>query len=138
MFAAGFRPATSCYNSFSYHLTPAGIMMEIGAAALGCAVVPGGVGNTELQLDAIAAIRPEGYVGTPSFLKILIEKAAETGKDISSIGKAFVGAEALPPSLRQMFADKRHDLPAELRHGGPRHDRLRDPRRARAWSSTRA
>jgi Coenzyme F390 synthetase len=68
--------------------------------------VPGGVGNTELQLDAIAAIRPTGYVGTPSFLKILIEKGAELGKDISSINKAFVGAEALPPSLRQMFLDK--------------------------------
>ena len=69
-------------------------------------IVPGGVGNTELQLDAIAAIKPKGYVGTPSFLKILIEKAAELGKDISSIKHAFVGAEALPPSLRQMFVDK--------------------------------
>jgi hypothetical protein len=70
------------------------------------AVVPGGVGNTELQLDAIAAIKPGGYVGTPSFLKILIEKAAELGKDVSSLKHAFVGAEALPPSLRQMFIDK--------------------------------
>ena len=85
------------YNTFSYHLTPAGMMMESALRALGCAVVPGGVGNTELQLDAIAAIRPTGYVGTPSFLKILIEKAAELGKDISSIKHAFVGAEALPP-----------------------------------------
>jgi len=68
--------------------------------------VPGGVGNTELQLDAIAGIRPDCYVGTPSFLKILIEKAAELGKDISSLKHAFVGAEALPPSLRQMFIDK--------------------------------
>ena len=74
--------------------------------ALGCVIVPGGVGNTELQLDAIAAIKPKGYVGTPSFLKILIEKAAELGKDISSLKHAFVGAEALPPSLRQMFIDQ--------------------------------
>jgi phenylacetate-CoA ligase len=94
------------YNTFSYHLTPAGIMMESALRALGCVIVPGGVGNTELQLDAIAAIRPKGYVGTPSFLKILIEKAAELGKDISSLKHAFVGAEALPPSLRQMFIDK--------------------------------
>src|SRR5204862_300654 len=91
---------------FSYHLTPAGIMMESALRALGCAVVPGGVGNTELQLDAIAGIKPKGYVGTPSFLKILIEKAAETAKDISSLKHAFVGAEALPPSLRQMFVDQ--------------------------------
>ncbi len=103
MHAAGFRPGDVVYNTFSYHLTPAGIMMELALRALGCAVVPGGVGNTELQLDAIAAIRPTGYVGTPSFLKILVEKAAELGKDISSLKHAFVGAEALPPSLRQMF-----------------------------------
>ncbi|TAJ26257.1 MAG: phenylacetate--CoA ligase family protein, partial [Reyranella sp.] len=106
MYAAGFRPGDVVYNTFAYHLTPAGMMMESAARALGCAVVPGGVGNTELQLDAIAAIKPKGYVGTPSFLKILIEKAAETGKDISSLKHAFVGAEALPPSLRQMFQGK--------------------------------
>jgi len=106
MHAAGFRPGHIVYNTFSYHLTPAGIMMESALRALGCAVVPGGVGNTELQLDAIAGIRPDCYVGTPSFLKILIEKAAELKKDISSLKHAFVGAEALPPSLRQMFIDK--------------------------------
>ncbi len=106
MYAGGFRPGHIVYNTFSYRLTPAGIMMESALKALGCAIVPGGVGNTELQLDAIAAIKPTGYVGTPSFLKILIEKAAELGKDISSLKHAFVGAEALPPSLRQMFIDK--------------------------------
>lgn len=106
MHAAGFRAGNLVYNTFSYHLTPAGMMMESAARALGCAVVPGGVGNTELQLDAIAAIRPSGYLGTPSFLKILIEKAEELGKDISSLKHAFVGAEALPPSLRKMFQDK--------------------------------
>ena len=106
MFSGGFRSGDVVYNTFSYHLTPAGLMMESSLRALGCAIVPGGVGNTELQLDAIAAIRPTGYVGTPSFLKILIEKAAELGKDISSIKHAFVGGEALPPSLRQMFRDR--------------------------------
>ncbi len=105
MYAAGFRAGDIVHNTFSYHLTPAGIMMETAARALGCIVVPGGVGQTELQLDAIEAIRPVGYVGTPSFLKILLEKAVELGKDISSIRNAFVGAEALPPSLRQMFRD---------------------------------
>ncbi|WIM14048.1 AMP-binding protein [Enhydrobacter sp.] len=105
MYAAGFRRGDVVYNTFSYHLTPAGIMMESALRALGCPVVPGGIGNTELQLDAIAAIKPVGYAGTPSFLKILIEKGAESGKDVSSLKKAFVGAEALPPSLRRMFQD---------------------------------
>lgn len=105
MYAAGFRRGDVVYNTFSYHLTPAGIMMESALRALGCPVVPGGIGNTELQLDAIAAIRPVGYAGTPSFLKILIEKGAESGKDVSSLKKAFVGAEALPPSLRRLFQD---------------------------------
>ncbi|HEY6982055.1 phenylacetate--CoA ligase family protein [Reyranella sp.] len=105
MHAAGFRAGDVVYNTFSYHLTPAGIMMESALRALGCPVVPGGVGNTELQLDAIAAIRPVGYAGTPSFLKILLEKGTELGKDVSSLKKAFVGAEALPPSLRRMFQD---------------------------------
>jgi phenylacetate-CoA ligase len=105
MYAAGFRAGDIVHNTFSYHMTPAGLMMETAARALGCVVVPGGVGQTELQLDAIEAIRPVGYVGTPSFLKILLEKGAELGKDVSSLKKAFVGAEALPPSLRQMFRD---------------------------------
>ena len=79
LFAAGFRGGDLVHNSFSYHLTPGGLMMESGAQALGCTVFPGGVGNTELQLQAIAELRPDGYVGTPSFLKILVEKAAESG-----------------------------------------------------------
>lgn len=115
MYAAGFRAGDIVHNTFSYHLTPAGIMMETAARALGCTVIPGGVGQTELQLDAIEAIRPAGYVGTPSFLKILIEKAAELGKDISSVRKAFVSAEALPPSLRQMFRD--HGISAFQSYG---------------------
>jgi phenylacetate-CoA ligase len=106
MYAAGFRAGDIVHNTFSYHMTPAGLMMETAARALGCVVVPGGVGQTELQLDAIEAIRPVGYVGTPSFLKILLEKGPELGKDVSSLKKAFVGAEALPPSLRQMFRDR--------------------------------
>ena len=79
MFAAGFRPGDLVHNSFSYHLTPAGAMMESAAIALGCTVFPAGVGNTELQLQAIADLRPSCYVGTPSFLRTLIEKAAERG-----------------------------------------------------------
>ncbi|MGU3496444.1 phenylacetate--CoA ligase family protein [Xanthobacteraceae bacterium A53D] len=101
--AAGFRAGEIVHNCFSYHLTPAGSMVESGAHALGCAVVPGGVGQTDLQLRAIADIRPHGYGGTPSFLKILIDKAREEGADISSLTKALVSGEAFLPAQRAEF-----------------------------------
>jgi phenylacetate-CoA ligase len=104
--AAGFQRGELVHNSFSYHLTPAGSMMETGALALGCTVFPGGVGNTELQLQAMAELKPAGYIGTPSFLKILIEKAAETGVDIASVRKALVSGEAFPPSLRDWLRER--------------------------------
>lgn len=100
LFAAGFRAGEIVHNTFSYHLTPAGSMMESGAHAIGCAVVPAGVGQTDLQLRAIADIRPHGYAGTPSFLKILVEKAREDGADISSLKKALVTGEAFLPAMR--------------------------------------
>jgi phenylacetate-CoA ligase len=106
MHAAGFRAGDLVHNSFSYHLTPAGSMMETAAHALGCTVFPGGVGNTELQLQAAHELRPHGYVGTPSFLKILFDKAAETGIDLGSIRKALVSGEACPPSLCEWFATR--------------------------------
>ncbi len=101
--AAGLRAGDLVHNSFSYHLTPAGAMMEAGAHALGCTVLPGGVGQTELQLQAIADLRPDAYVGTPSFLKILLDKAGETGVAIDSLRKALVSGEALPAALRERF-----------------------------------
>ena len=100
IYAAGFRAGDLAHCSFSYHLTPAGSMMESGAHAVGCTTFAGGIGNTELQLQAVAELRPHGYIGTPSFLKILVEKAAETGTDIRSLTKGMVGGEAFPPSLR--------------------------------------
>jgi phenylacetate-CoA ligase len=106
MHAAGFRPGDLVHNSFSYHLTPAGAMMEGGAHALGCTVFPGGVGNTELQLQAIADLGPHGYVGTPSFLRILLEKAAEQALPLSSLRLALVSGEACPSALRQWFAER--------------------------------
>jgi phenylacetate-CoA ligase len=106
MHAAGLRGGDLVHNSFSYHLTPGGLMMETGALALGCTVFPGGVGNTELQLQAMAELKPEAYIGTPSFLKILVEKAAEIGSDIASLKKALVGGEAFPPSLRDWLAER--------------------------------
>jgi phenylacetate-CoA ligase len=105
LFAAGFRRGDLVHNAFSYHLTPAGSMLESGAHALGCAVIPAGVGQTESQVAAVAALKPAGYTGTPSFLRILLEKAAELGRDASSLRKALVSAEALPPSLRKAIAD---------------------------------
>lgn len=100
LFAAGFRPGDVVHNSFSYHLTPAGAMLEDGAHALGCAVIPGGVGQTELQVRAIAELCPAGYVGTPSFLKILFDKGAELDRAFPSLKRALVSGEALAPSLR--------------------------------------
>src|SRR5207253_4550723 len=100
LYAAGFRAGDVVHNSFSYHLTPGAYMLEAGAHALGCAVIPGGVGNTEAQLDAISQLRPSGYVGTPDFLKILLDAAEKTAKDTSSIKRGLVSGAALPASLR--------------------------------------
>ncbi len=105
MAAAGFAAGDLVHNCFSYHLTPGAWIMESGAHALGCTVIPGGVGNTEQQLAAIADLRPVAYAGTPSFLKILIEKAAEAGQKLS-INKAMVSGEACPPSLRDWFSQQ--------------------------------
>ncbi|AYH45578.1 AMP-binding protein [Azoarcus sp. DN11] len=101
--AAGFRAGDLVHNTFSYHFTPAGSMMETAAHALGCTVFPAGVGQTEQQLAAIADLRPSAYVGTPSFLRILLDKAREQGV-ASSFTKAFVSGEAFPPALQEAFA----------------------------------
>ena len=106
MFAAGFRPGELIHNSFSYHFTPAGSMMETGAHALGCTVFPGGTGQTEQQVGAMAELQPAGYIGTPSFLKIILEKAAEQGVALPSVTKALVSGEAFPPSLRDWMAER--------------------------------
>ena len=104
IFAAGFRPGELIHNCFSYHFVPAGSMMESGAHALGCTVFAGGTGQTEQQVQAMAQLQPAGYIGTPSFLKIIVEKAAEMGVALPSVSKAMFGGEAYPPSLRDWFA----------------------------------
>ena len=104
LFAAGFRAGDVIHNCFSYHLTPAGSMLEAGALALGCAVIPGGTGQTESQVHAIERLRPQGYVGTPSFLRIILEKGREMGADLSSLRRALVGGEAFPPPVRKEIA----------------------------------
>jgi len=110
LWAAGFRPGEVVHNTFSYHFTPAGFMVDLGAQAIGCAVIPAGVGQSEMQLRSIADLRPDGYGGTPSFLKLLIEKADELGSDISSLKKALVGGEALLPPVRAMLKDRGLDV----------------------------
>ena len=106
LFAAGFRPGDIVYNCFSYHLTPGGFILDEGARALGCAVVPAGIGNTELQLDAIEKLKPVAFTGTPDFLKILQDKAAEAGRDVSSIKRALVSGGALFPTLREEYSNR--------------------------------
>ncbi len=106
LFAAGLRAGELVHNTFSYHFTPAGFMLESGAHALGCPVFAAGVGQTELQVQAISQLGPCFYVGTPSFLNIVLDKAEELAADVSSIKKSLVSGEALPPSLRQTLAGR--------------------------------
>ena len=106
LYAAGFRAGDIVHNAFAYHLTPGGFILESGAHALGCAVIPAGVGNTEQQVDAIAILRPSGYTGTPDFLKILLDAAASAGRDVSSIKRALVSGAAFPKSLQDEIGSR--------------------------------
>ena len=110
LYAAGFRSGDVVLNTFSYHLTPGGHIMDSGAQALGCAVIPAGVGNTEQQVEAIAHLKPSGYAGTPDFLKILLDTAAKSGKDASSLKRGLVSGAALPSSLRNELAGRGVDV----------------------------
>jgi phenylacetate-CoA ligase len=101
LWAAGFRAGDLVHNAFSYHFTPAGFMIDLAAQAIGCAVFPAGVGQTEMQVQAIAELKPSAYAGTPSFLKILLEKADELNADVSSLRRALVSGEALLPQVRE-------------------------------------
>lgn len=106
LFAAGFRAGEVVHNSFSYHLSPGGWILDSGLRALGCAVVPAGVGNTEAQVQAIAQFRPVGYAGTPDYLKVLLDKGVELDLDCGSISKALVSGGALFPALRAEYAGR--------------------------------
>jgi phenylacetate-CoA ligase len=103
LYAAGFRAGDLVHNTFSYHMTPGGWLMDAGATALGCTVFPAGVGQTEQQIAAMLDLRPNAYTGTPSFLRILLEKADELDTPITSLKKASVSGEYFPPQLREMF-----------------------------------
>ncbi|MGE0314587.1 MAG: phenylacetate--CoA ligase family protein [Lautropia sp.] len=116
LWAAGVRPGHVIQNCFGYHLTPGAWMVDLAARHIGCAVIPAGVGQTEQQIEAIRTLRPDAYVGTPSFLKIIVERARELGLDISNLRRALVAAEALPASLRQWF--HAHGVPTVLQWYG--------------------
>ncbi|MDQ3188100.1 MAG: AMP-binding protein [Pseudomonadota bacterium] len=98
--AAGFVSGDMVLNTFSYHLVPGGFILDGGARALGCLVIPAGPGNTEQQLDVIGQLRPVAYTGTSDFLKILLDAGEAAGRDMSSIKKAVVSGAAFPPSLQ--------------------------------------
>jgi phenylacetate-CoA ligase len=106
LFAAGFREGELVHNSFSYHFTPAGFMFDLAAQALGCPVFPAGVGQTELQAQTIADLKPVCYTGTPSFLKIVLEKADELKLDVGSLRKACVSGEAFLPPVRSLLQER--------------------------------
>jgi phenylacetate-CoA ligase len=106
LYAAGVRKGDIVHNTFAYHLTPGGWILDSGARALGCAVIAAGPGNTEQQIEAIQALKPSVYVGVPDYLKILLDKARETGKDATSFRKALVGGAALFPSLRAEYKQR--------------------------------
>ncbi len=110
LFAAGVRKGDIVHNTFAYHLTPGGWILDAGARALGCAVIAAGPGNTEQQLEAIGHLKPTVYVGVPDYLKILLDKAAEAGKDASSIKRALVSGGALFPSLRAEYKARGVDV----------------------------
>lgn len=106
LYAAGIRPGMLVHNCFSYHFTPAGNMLESGALALGCSVFPGGIGQTELQVRSMLDLRPQAYTGTPSFLKIIIEKAEALGERIESLKHAVFTGEAFTPTMQAWFAER--------------------------------
>jgi len=102
--AAGFGPDDIVQNCFGYHMTPAGMIFENGAQAVGARVLPAGTGQTELQVRAAADIGVTGYAGTPDYLKVILDKAAEMGVSLK-IDKAAVSGGALFPAMRQAYAD---------------------------------
>ena len=123
-FAAGIRAGDIVHNAFAYHMTPGGFIIDEGARALGCTVFPGGTGNTDMQVEAAASLKPGVYCGTPDFLKIILDRAAEMGKDLSSFRQsAGFRRRAVSVAARRIFFARRGSLPV-LRDGRVRRHRL--------------
>ncbi len=106
LFASGFRKGDVVVNAFSYHLTPGGFILDHGARALGCTVFPAGIGNTEMQVEAVEVLKPSGFICTPDYLKVILDRGIEMGRDVSSIKRALVSGGALFPSLREEYAER--------------------------------
>lgn len=104
--AAGFRKGDIVHNAFAYHMTPGGFILDESARALGCAVFPAGVGNTEVQVEAMAMLKPSAYIGTPDYLKVILDKADAMGVKLDSVKKAMVSGGALFPSLREDYKSR--------------------------------
>ena len=138
LFAAGSARGDLVHNCFAYHFTPAGSMLETGAHALGCTVFPGGIGQTEQQVQAMAELKADGYVGTPSFLKIILEKADELGVKLPCLTQGARVGEAFPAEPARRVRGARHRGLPGVCDGGPRHASRTRRRRARASSSTKA
>ena len=106
LYAAGVRKGDIVHNTFAYHLTPGGWLLDAGARALGCPVIAAGPSNTEQQIEAIQALKPSVYVGVPDYLKVLLDKARDAGKDATSFKRAVMGGGALYPSLRAEYKQR--------------------------------
>lgn len=103
--AAGFQAGEIVLNAFGYHMTPAGSSLENSLETVGCVIIPGGIGNQEQQVQMLASFSVSGYVGLPSYLNALLDKADQLGLALQ-LKRAFVLAEPLPPSLRQQLNDR--------------------------------
>jgi len=107
-FAAGFRPGDLAQMTFSYHMTPAGLMLEEPLRDIGCGVVPAGPGNTEKQIEFLTQLPVTAFVGMASYLKVIGQKALAAGYSLREdfkLEKAYVAAEPLPESLRSEVED---------------------------------
>ena len=138
MFAAGFRPGELIHNSFSYHFVPAGSMMETGAHALGCTVFPGGTGQTEQQVQAMAELQPAGYIGTPSFLQDHCREGRRNGRGPAQREQGHVRRRGLPAQPARLVRCARHRRLPVLCHRRPGPDRLRNPGARRPGAGRRA
>lgn len=104
--AAGVRSGDIVHCSIGYTVTPGGAILDEGIRALGAVTYPAGVGNTEAQVEAIATLKPSCYAGTPDYLQVILDKADDMGKDVSSIKRGFVSGGALFPSMRTAYAQR--------------------------------
>src|SRR5438093_6362895 len=113
LFAGGFRPGDIVINTFAYALTPAAHELDEALNLIGCAVVPTGVGQTEIRVSVAKTVGATGYVGTPSFLMTILAKAREMGVGPLPFQVAQVGAQPFTQAMRREIADQHRCMPRE-------------------------